>query len=335
MAKPVVLNFVLGAPAEYFTKEFYNKYEVRSNPLKGAVNKDELISIIKDVDATIAGVEPYTREVYEAAQKLKIVARYGVGYDSVDVAEATKFGIFATILPGINAETVAEHTVALIFAAVRNLVSVAKDTKPDTWTNISMRYYSTEAPFELYGKTLGIVGFGAIGATVSRICSGLNMKIIIYDPYVNIDKARQAKAELVGLERLLRESDVITVHSPLNKETRHMLGEKEFRLMKKTAIIVNAARGPVIDEQALYTALKERWIAVAGLDVLEKEPPEPNNPLFTLDNVIVTPHIAGSSIENFIRCDAMLEIQIDQALRGEVPKFALNPEAINYRPKLK
>ncbi|MGD0331212.1 MAG: phosphoglycerate dehydrogenase [Nitrososphaeria archaeon] len=332
MSKPIVLDFTSGTSSDYYSENFRNKYEIRQNPFKRAVNKEEeMISIIRNVDATIAASEPYSKEVYEAAKKLKIVARYGVGYDSVDVKEATKFGVFVTNLPGVNSETVAEHTVALIFSVTRNIVKTASSTKPDTWQNVSSEYYSTGTPFELYGKTLGIVGFGAIGSKVARICSGLNMKIIVSDPYPNLQKIKEAEAELVSLERALKESDVITVHSPLNDETRHMIGEKEFKMMKKTAIFINAARGPIVDERALFKALKEKWISAAGLDVLEKEPPERGNPLFTLDNVIITPHVASSSIENSIRTDAMIEEQIEQALEGKVPKFALNPEAIKYR----
>ena len=331
MSKPIVLNFTSGTSSDYFSEKFRKKYEIRQNPFNRAVNKEEMISLIKDVDATIAAGEPYLKEVYEAANKLKIVARYGVGYDSVDVKEATKFGVFVTNLPGVNSETVAEHTVALIFSVTRNIVKTASSTKPNTWQSVSSEYYSTGTPFELYGKTLGIVGFGAIGSKVARICSGLNMKIIVFDPYPNLQKIKEAGAELASLERTLKESDVITVHSPLNDETRHMIGEKEFKMMKKTAIFINAARGPIVDEQALYKALKEKWISAAGLDVLEKEPPEHGNPLFTLDNVIVTPHVASSSIENCIRTDVIIEEQIEQALEGKIPKFALNPDAIKYR----
>ena len=332
MGKPVVLNFASGAASDnYYSEKFRNKYEIRPNPYNRGVSKEELISLIKDADATIAAGEPYSKEVYEAARKLKIVARYGVGYDAVDVVEATKYGIFATNIPGVNAETVAEHTVALLFSVARNMVKTASSTEPDTWQSVSTEYYSTGAPFELYGKTLGIVGFGAIGSKVARICSGLNMKIVVFDPYPDLLKIKEAGAELVSLEKVLKWSDVIAVHSPLNNETRHMIGEKEFKMMKKTAIFLNAARGPIVDEQALYKALKEKWISAAGLDVLEREPPERGNPLFELDNVIITPHVAGSSIENFIRCDAIIEEQIEQALEGKIPKFALNPDAIKHR----
>lgn len=331
MGKAIVLDFVSIAGSHHNFGNLEHKFELRPNPYNRGVNKEELISLIKDVEATIAAGEPYSREVYEAAKKLKIVARYGVGYDSVNVEEATKHGVFVTILPGVNAETVAEHTVAMLFSVSRNIVKTASSTKPDTWINVSREYYSTGAPYELYGKTLGIVGFGAIGSKVANICSGLNMKIIVFDPYPNLQKVKEVGAELASLEKVLKESDIITIHSLLNNETRHMIGEKEFKMMKKTAIIINAARGPIIDEQALYKALKEKWIAAAGLDVLEKEPPEQDNPLFALDNVVITPHVAGSSIENFIRCDAAIEEQIEQALEGKIPKFALNPEAMKYR----
>ncbi|MGQ9781393.1 MAG: phosphoglycerate dehydrogenase [Nitrososphaeria archaeon] len=333
LRRPIVLNFVSGGPSRYFSEEFFKKYEIRSSPFKAAAGVKELIPIIRDVDATIAGIEPYTKEVYDVAVRLKIVARYGVGYDNVDVAEATRHGVFVTTLPGINAETVAEHTLALIFAAARDLLNVARETKPSTWRNIAQSYYSEKTPFELSGKTLGILGLGAIGSTVAKLCAPLNMRILAFDPYINAEKAKAVGVELTSLETLLRESDILTIHAPLTDRTRHIIGEKELKMMKKTALLVNASRGALIDENALYRALKERWLSGAALDVLEKEPPETDNPLFTLDNVIITPHVAGASVENFMRCDAMIEQQIAEALAGKVPKFALNPEAANFRKR--
>lgn len=325
-----MLNMILGKPAELFSENFRRKYELRQNPLGRWMNEEELVKFIGDVDAVVAASEPYTGRVFDAAKRLKIVARFGVGYDNVNISEATRHGVFVTILPGVNAETVAEHTVALMFAVARGVVDCVKSTRPETWTEVQRKYYSTHTPFELYGKTLGIVGFGAIGSRVAKLCSGLDMKILAFDPYVKPEKAREFNVELVSLERLLKEADVVTIHSPLTPETRHMIGERELKMMKKSAILINAARGPIVDEKALYRALKERWILAAALDVMEKEPPEPDNPLFNLDNVIITPHVGGSSMENFMRCDAIIEEQIDQAIRGEVPRFALNPEALKY-----
>ncbi|MCX8188333.1 MAG: phosphoglycerate dehydrogenase [Nitrososphaeria archaeon] len=333
MSRPVVLNMILGKPAELFSENFRKKYDFRQNPFGKWLNEDELVSVIKDVDAVVAASEPYTARVFDSAPKLKIVARFGVGYDNVNIPEATKHGVFVTILPGVNAETVAEHTMALIYAVARGLVDCVKSTKPETWNYVQKKYYSTHTPFELYGKTLGIVGLGAIGTKVAKLCTGLDMKILAFDPYTKPEKAKEVNAELVSLERLLKEADIVTIHCPLTSETRHLISEKELKMMKRNAILINAARGPIVDEKALYRALKEGWILAAGLDVMEKEPPEPNNPLFTLDNVIITPHVGGASLENFIRCDAIIEEQIEQALRGEVPKFALNPEAINYVKK--
>lgn len=321
---------ILGKPAELFSENFRRKYDFRQNPFGKWLNEEELVSVIKDVDAVIAASEPYTARVFNAASKLKIIARFGVGYDNVNIQEATKHGVFVTILPGVNAETVAEHTVALIYAVARGIVDCVKSTKPETWSLVQKKYYSTHTPFELYGKTLGIIGLGAIGTKVAKLCSGLDMKILAFDPYTKPEKAKEVNAELTSLERLLKEADVVTIHCPLTPETRHLIGEKELSMMKRNAVLINAARGPIVDEKALYKALKEGWILAAGLDVMEKEPPEPDNPLFTLENVIITPHVGGASLENFMRCDAIIEEQIEQTLRGEVPKFALNPEAINY-----
>ncbi len=331
MTKPVILNALTGILGTHLSEKFRKKYEIRSNPYKGNMTRDQLIKEIKDVDAVIAGGERYTKEIFVAAKNLKIIARYGVGYDMVDMAEATKFGIFVTNQTGLNSETVAEHTVALIFALARGLVDAVRSTKPKTWSKIALKYVSDKNTFELHGKTLGIIGLGSIGSKVAKICSGLDMKIIAYDPYVKEEKMKQLGVEMVGFEELLKTSDIVTIHTFLNDETKHMIGEKQLKKMKKNAILINAARGPIIDELALYKALKEKWIAAAGLDVLEKEPPEDDNPLFKLDNVIITPHIASSSIDNFIRSDVLTEEQIEQALNGEIPKFTLNPDAIKNR----
>jgi D-3-phosphoglycerate dehydrogenase len=333
MGKSVVLNALPHSSGKYYSEQFRRDHEIRFNHYKATMTKDQLIKEIKDVDAVVAAGEPYTREVYEAAKKLKIIARYGVGYDRVDIPEATKYGIFVTNQPGVNSETVAEHAVALIFALARGLVGSVKSTIPETWEKIQYAYYSDKVGFELHGKNLGIIGLGSIGSKVAKICSSLNMKIFAFDPYVREENDMQLGVKLTSLEELLKESDVVTIHTPLNNDTRHLIGEKQLKMMKKTAILVNAARGPIIDEKALYVALKEKWIAAAGLDVLEMEPPEPNNPLFGLDNAIITPHLAGSSSDNFMRSDALTEEQIKQALRGEVPKFALNPDAIKNRKK--
>ena len=145
MEKPIVLNMILGKPAELFSEKFRRKYELRQNPLGKWMNEDELIKFIGDVDAVVAASEPYTKRVLDAASRLKIVARFGVGYDNVNIPEATKHGVFVTILPGVNAETVAEHTLALIYAVARGVVDCVKSTRPETWTEVQKKYYSTQA----------------------------------------------------------------------------------------------------------------------------------------------------------------------------------------------
>ncbi len=180
--------------------------------------------------------------------------------------------------------------------------------------------------YELLGKTVGIIGLGNIGRKVAEKISGFKVKLFAYDPYVDKKIAQQINVELVDLETLLKESDIVTIHAALTRETKHMIGENELKLMKKTAFIINTARGAIIDEKALIKALKEGWIAGAALDVFEEEPPNPDNPLLKMDNVLVTPHFASCTFEAYQREAIMAAEEVLRVLKGEPPKFIANPE---------
>jgi len=274
-----------------------------------------LIEVVKDADGLLVtlNVEPVTRRVIEAAPKLKVIARHGVGYDNVDVKAATERGIVVTIAP-VNIETVADMTFALLLCLARKICQADWYVKSKKWT--------VRDPFlfmgvDVWGKTLGIIGSGRIGRAVARRAKAFGMRVIYYDIYRNEVAEKELGVEYRPLEELLRESDFVTIHVPLTKETHHMIGEKELKMMKPTAILINTARGPVIDTNALVKALKEGWIAGAALDVFEQEPLPLDHPLLELDNVILTPHIASNTIDCRIRLAVTAAEEILRVLHGE------------------
>lgn len=285
--------------------------------------EDSVRSKIGDADAVILGAGgPLTRRVMEEASNLKIVARHGIGLDNIDLRAATELGIPVTYCRNTGEEvSVAEHAVALILACARRLVEADRAVREGRWgARVQL------AGLELRGKTLGVVGLGAIGREVARIMrNGFNMRVLAYDPYVSSEVFKQVGAERVDLERLVRESDVITVHVPLTDETRGLLDAKRIKMMKPSAILVNTARGAVVDETALCRALRERELFYAGLDVFEREPPS-GSPLLELHNVVVTPHIAAFTREALHRMDMANAEDLIRFFRGERPLRLANPE---------
>ena len=229
-----------------------------------------------------------TQEVIEAANKLKIIARAGVGVDNVDVQAATEKGIMVVNAPESTSITVAEHTMGIILALARKISIADKSVKDGKWEKNKFM------GMELAGKTLGIVGMGRIGSQVAARCKAFAMEILVSDPLITESTASKLGVSIVDLETLLKNSDVITIHVPLTAETKHFISMNEFNLMKENAFIVNCARGGIINEDDLYDALSQGKIGGAGLDVFEKEPPE-DNPLLTLDNLVATPHIGAAT----------------------------------------
>lgn len=243
---------------------------------------------IKDADAVIAGLDEYPEELMASASRLKVISRYGVGYDKVDVEAASKKGVLVTITPGANGDSVADLAVTLMLDAARNVSAM----------DMAMKERAQIRPqgVEMWRKTLGVIGTGRIGKGVARRCRGFDMDVLCYDIYEDEDFKKECHARYVDLDTLLQESDFITVHSPLTQETKGMIGVREFALMKKDAVIVNTARGGIIDEQALYEALKSGSIRGAGLDATVDEPPY-GSPLMTLQNCILTPHAGAATKE--------------------------------------
>jgi phosphoglycerate dehydrogenase-like enzyme len=277
------------------------------------------------VDIAIIGASKVNGAFLDhAGPPLKLVARHGIGYNDVDVPAATARGILATNTPDGPTEPTAEHTVALLLAAAKWIV------KGDMYLRNNRPYTrSTLRGVEVRDLTLGIVGFGRIGKRVAEICGlGLRMRVVVFDPFLPVGSAAPAYVELVGdLDTLLTQADFLTLHTPLTPKTHHLISRRELHLLKPGSYVINASRGPVLDEAALIAALQEGHLAGAGLDVFDPEPPHPDNPLLKMENVIVTPHSAGNTLQGSIRTGQMLVEQVLHVLRGERPPDLLNPEA--------
>ncbi len=275
------------------------------------IKPEELRATIKDYDALIirSGTK-VTADILESVSKLKFIGRAGVGVDNVDLSAATKKGIVVMNTPGGNTTSTAEHTMSLILALSRNIPQAYASLKAGKWER------SKFTGVELYGKTLGIIGLGRIGSTVARMAKSFNMKIIAFDPFISKDLASKMEVELAELERIIKESDYVTIHTPKSVETKGLIGEKEFSQMKKTVRIINCARGGIVNEQALAQALEKGQIAGCAVDVYEKEPPEPDHPLLKYENCVATPHLGASTSEAQVNVAVEVAQIIRDALLG-------------------
>jgi len=252
---------------------------------------EELIPHIRHVEILVVYEAPVNKKVIETARELKLIVCARGGPVNVDIEAAKEKGILVTNAPGHNAEAVADHVFALLLGIVKNVVRGHIAIKNGLWERGELPQALYES-MEMNGKTLGTVGFGNVGKLIPRKAKGFGMEVLVYDPYVSEEAISACGGKKVDFETLLRESDFITVHVRLTEENYHMFGKKQFELMKPTAFIINTSRGPVIDEAALYEALRNCKIAGAALDVFEEEPIGPDNPLTTLENIVLTPHIA-------------------------------------------
>ncbi len=294
-------------------------------------SREELIEHVRDKDALLCLLtDKIDAEVMDAAPNLKVISTYSVGFDHIDVKEATKRGIYVGHTPGVLTEAVAEFTWALLLAITRNVVKADKLIREGEW-NKPWNPFFMVGP-ELMGKTLGIIGLGRIGKAVAEKAVAFKMKVIYYDVYRDEEFEKKYGVEYRPLDEVLREADFVSLHVPLLPETRHMIGERELKLMKPTAYLINTARGAVVDTDALVRALKEGWIAGAALDVFEQEPLPPDHPLTKLDNVVLAPHIASATIEARSKMAELAAKNIIAVLRGEDPPALVNPEVKKVRP---
>ena len=290
-------------------------YEVVLHPKLGARSPRELSIMLEGAVGAIVSTDPFTREVIQAHANLGVIARVGVGTDSVDVAASNEYGVIVTITPGLNAETVADHSMALILAQLRKVVDQDWSVKRGGWERVGKL-----TPTELFGKTVGLLGVGAIGRKMIQRLAGFNVRILFFDPVVQ-DAHPAIKVE--SLKELLNASDVVSLHLPLTAKTRGIVGESELRQMKSTAILVNTARGPLIDQAALFSALKGGTVGGAALDVFDEEPP-PSEVLKDVPNLICSPHLAGLSEESIRRMTISATESVLSALSGQIPVTAIN-----------
>ncbi|MEM2567678.1 MAG: C-terminal binding protein [Candidatus Bathyarchaeia archaeon] len=291
-----------------------------------STDEDNLIVEARDADIIMVVYARITERIINSATKLRGIVRYGIGVDNIDLKAASRRRIPVANVPDYCIGTVADHAFALLLALNRKLLladNIVRTGNWGAWTSPSPKLMGVD----LEGKTLGLIGIGKIGSAVAARAKGFGMKVIAYDPYIPKEVAERLGIELVNLETLLKSADFVSVHSPLTNETRGMIGERELKLMKKTAYIINTARGPIIQEEALYKALKNGWIAGAGLDVYTKEPPDRDNPLFKLENVVLTPHIAYYTQEAIWRLEMTAVEEAIRILQGQLPKNLVNKEA--------
>jgi len=289
----------------------------------GATPDDPFVAL-PEANAIIAGGAQYTAEVMDLAPNLLIIARLGVGFENVDIPEATKRTIAVTNAPAAPTISTAEHALALILAMAKKLKNCEKRIK----TQKIRDFYRDHNALELHGSRLGLIGLGRIGSLVGKLCQALGMKVSAYDPYVTAEAARELGIELrTSLNELLADSDVVSIHAPLTPETRHTVNAETLGYFKRGAILVNAARGGLVDESALPAALDSGQLGAAGLDVTDPEPPAPDHPLLDYDNVIITPHVGSGSVAGKLRIATHALERAVCALRGDRPENLLNPDA--------
>jgi D-3-phosphoglycerate dehydrogenase len=293
--------------------------------------KQEYIDLLCDADGAMIGVQPLTdAEVLEACPQLKVVSRAGVGVDSIDLPAATRLGILACNTPGVNTTEVADHAMALLLALTRRVREFDAEVKAGRWSTHTQEVRALGAGLRrIAGSTVGIVGLGAIGrAFATRIRGFGPFRVIASDPYVPQTAADLYGVELVSLEELLTVSDFITVHTPATEETRHLFSGEAFERMKPSAMLINCARGPIVDAEALHVALTSGQIAAAALDVTEREPIDAEDPLLGLDNLIITPHVAGGSPVTAVEGSRRQAENVLMVLTGQAPHHIANPEVI-------
>ena len=277
---------------------------------------------VKNAEGLIIRIGHIDHQTMLACPNLKVIARPGVGVDCVDVKAATELGIPVVIAPGANTRSVAECAFTMMFAAAKDLIRADKELRKGNW-NIRSEYKA----FEIKGKTLGLIGYGHIGSILASMSKAVGMNIAVYDPFIKADKVKAGGySYCTSIDSILENSDVISIHVPLTKDTRDLIGEKELLRMKKSSILINCSRGGIVNEKALYKALKDHVIQAAALDVFDKEPPEQDDPLLTLNNIIVYPHMAGQTKEAASGVATMAAKGTAAVIAGEKWPYVCNPE---------
>lgn len=285
---------------------------------------DDLIPLVRDADALLVQFATIDERVLAALERCRVIVRYGIGVDTIDVEAATRHGIPVVNVPDYALDEVADHTMMLMLAVSRKLCQVERRVREGTWELSPFRPMHS-----LSGRTLGVAGFGAIGRRVATRASAFGLRVQAYDPYVTADDFKAHGVEPVDWEQLLSSSDILSVHLPLTEGTRHMFDGNAFARMRRGALLVNTSRGGVIDADALLEALDRGDLAGAGLDVLEEEPPPPDAPILRHPHTIVTSHCAWYTEESLKRLQRYAAEEVARALRGESPKHVINRRAMS------
>jgi glyoxylate reductase len=330
---------IVPKPKVYVTRELperglkiiMERFDAEVWPEYAPPPKKTIIEKAKDVDALATLLsDKIDAEVFDAAPKLKMIAQLAVGFDNVDVQEATKRGIYVSNTPEVLTDTTADFAWTLLMALARRVVEADKYVRMGKW-KVGWHPAMLQGR-DVYGATMGIVGAGRIGYAVAKRATGFSMKILFYDVIPRPEMEKDFGAKKVDLNELLKQSDFVSVHVPLMKETHHLINAEKLRLMKKTAYLINNSRGPVVDEKALYEALNAGRIAGAGLDVFEQEPTSLANPLLKLDNVVVAPHISSASYETRSKMAEMVADNLIAFFEGKKPPNLINPDVLKVRP---
>ncbi len=313
--------------SKYYEVEVWDRYQPPPYEvlLEKAKQVDAMVTLLTDkIDCNLL----------QQAKNLRIIAQYAVGYDNIDIECATRLGIYVTNTPGVLTEATAELTWALILSLARRIVEADHFVRWGEWYRLKTGWHPLMLlGVELKGKTLGVIGLGRIGSRVAEIAiKGFGMKVIYYDVVRREDLEKQLGIEYRDLDQLLQEADIVTIHVPLTKETYHLINEERLKKMKRSALLINTARGAVIDTEALVKALREGWIAGAALDVFEQEPMDPNHPLMAFKNVVLAPHIGSATYETR---HAMAELVAENLIafyEGREPPTLVNKDVLKVRP---
>mgnify|MGYP001496640151 FL=1 len=289
-------------------------------------SEETLVSLATDVDAIMTCFAQVTPAVLQAATKCVAVGRFGVGFDNIAVDTATELGMAVTYVPDYCVDEVSDHVMALLLTWNRRVALLDNSVKTTGWGSVPL----TMRIMRLRGKTLGIIGFGRIGKSVCEKARAFGLDILVSDPYVSAEIVAERGARMVDMDTLLSESEFVSLHSPLTDETHNLISSRELELMKSDAFLVNCARGPLIDESALYDGLTSGQIAGAGLDVMVDAVPPPGTPLLGLDNIIITPHTAFFSQEATLELEQRAAREVCRVLKGEMPENLVNPDVLKH-----
>ncbi|MGD2200276.1 MAG: D-glycerate dehydrogenase [Candidatus Bathyarchaeota archaeon] len=296
-----------------------------------AIPRDQLLSKVRGIEGLLPLLtEKIDAEVMDIGEDLRVISNYAVGFNNIDLEAATERGIYVTNTPGILTDTTADAAFALLMAIARRIPEADRSIRAGKWVHAwgPKMFIGSD----VHRKTLGIIGLGRIGSAMSRRAQGFNMKVVYSDVYRRRDLEEELGISYASKDEVIAEADFLSLHVPLTPETHHMIGTEEFKSMKDTAFLINTSRGPVVDQEALFEALRDGLIAGAALDVFEEEPIDSGSLLLTLDNIVLTPHLASGSIETRTRMATTAATNVVSVLQGRVPPNLVNPEVKKVRP---